>query len=422
MTAAATPPAAPSRRPRPRPWVLALWLLPWLALAAVLWSSAWPRQFERACWMREWPFEAGCPEAPEGAVPGQPSTAYQQHLQRNIGDSRAFGWLTGALWTEEDARAADVLAWARQLAPNETSVLAIEAQSQLQAQDWDAAAKALITLLERGHTQARPALLGLMTGADDTAQAVLRHLSADSVWLDGFLASLDRSVPASALQPFISAGRELELLRPVTVLGLIDRLKRDGDWLDAYTLWVAWMGEVPPGLYNGGFDRPAMRRGFDWEWVSQPASRRGLRIDQVPAAPRRGSVLELELTGRAALPPSLLSQAMVLPGPRYRLRGQVMIDRLTSREGLVWALRCARGGDRWAQTAPLLDTQRAWAPFELEFEPPAQCAAAVRLQLEPTAPGEARAGMTGTVYFDDLAVEAIEPAGSAQRTAGRRTP
>ena len=55
----------------------------------------------------------------------------------------------------------------------------------------------------------------------------------------------------------------------------------------------------------------------------------------------------------------------------------------------------------------MLDTQRRWVPIELEFEPPADCGAAVRLQLETTAAWEARAGMVGTVDFDDFTLESL---------------
>lgn len=390
----------------PGRWAWLGWSLPWLVLAAALWWWAWPMQLERACWVREWPFEEGCPDVPDAGVPGQPSADYVAHLQRNVGDSRALAWLASAYWSEGDARATDVLPWALQLAPNQSGVLLLDAQARLQAGDWGAAARALITLLERGQTQAGPDLLALMR-SPRTAPAVLAQLSGDALWLDPLLATLDRKAPVAPLLPFVTAGQEKGLLKPATVLALIDRLQQEGGWLDAYGLWVAGRGPVAPGLYNGGFDHASLRRGFDWAWTPQPAARQGFRVDQVSAAPRPGSMLELTLTGRGALPTPLVSQAMILTGERYRLRGQVMVDRLLAKEGLVWALRCAGGGERWAQSAPVLDTQRRWVPIELEFEPPADCGAAVRLQLETTAAWEARAGMVGTVDFDDFTLESL---------------
>ena len=67
-------------------------------------------------------------------------------------------------------------------------------------------------------------------------------------------------------------------------------------------------------------------------------------------------------------------------------------------------MRCAQGGERLAQTAALKDTQRQWTAFELELDVPATCAGAVRLQLETTQAWEAKAGLSGVLQFDDLAL------------------
>ncbi len=418
-TSTGTPPSGPLAR---LPW--AVWLLPWLVLAAALWWWAWPGLMQRACWMGEWPFEDGCPSMPRGADSNHPPAVYQQHLQQNIGDSRALAWLTAALWQQDDPRAQELLPWAAQLAPNHPYLLAIQADAQVQAQDWGPAIESLVALLERGQARARPALLRLMAAAE-TQELVLARLSPQSQWLDPLLASLDRATPASALLPFVSAGSELGLLQPATVLGLVDRLKAEGAWIDAYTLWVGWSGGVRPGLYNASFDRPALRRGFDWEWPRQPAHKQGFRIDQIPASPNPGAMLELQLTGRGALPAALLAQTLVLPGPRYRLRGNYLSDRLSTKEGLVWAWRCAAGGERWAQTPPIVDTQRQWATFDLIIEPPPACGAAVQLRLETTAAWEARAGMTGAVYFDNFSLAPHDAAAPAQEQApaqNRRRP
>lgn len=394
----------------------ALWCLPWLFGAALLCFWAWPAQWQRGCWMGEWPFEQGCSAYPQGAKEGNTSSVYLEHLQRNVGDSRAWTWLVGTLAQEEDPRVQALLPRALELAPNHPTVLALQATAQLESSDWGAAVKTLITLLERNQPQARPALLGLMM-SEDTQPLVLEQLSAEAHWLDTLLASLEAKMPASALLPFISAGQELGLLKPATIRTLVGRLKAEGAWVDAYVLWVASKGEVGAGLYNSGFDRPFSQNGFDWEWASQTGPRQAFRVAQVPASPNPGSMLELTLTGRGVLPTPIVSQALILPGPRYRLRGKYMTDRLLSKEGLVWALRCAAGGERWAHTAPMRETQRKWASFELEFEVPLQCAAAVRLQLETSAAWESRSGVAGTVVFDDFSIDgaaAAEPSDEPQ--------
>ena len=89
-------------------------------------------------------------------------------------------------------------------------------------------------------------------------------------------------------------------------------------------------------------------------------------------------MLEVELTGRAALPQALVGQTLLLLGDSYQLKGRYMSDRIRSKQGLAWVLRCGNGGNRWAQTRDLLDTQRQWHSFELSFRVPAECNGAVR--------------------------------------------
>ncbi len=214
------------------------------------------------------------------------------------------------------------------------------------------------------------------------------------------------------------------MLRPDTVLTMVDRLKQDNNWLDAYALWVAARGKVPEGLYNPGFDRHSLRRGFDWVWPEQPTGRLGMRVSQVSATPRDGLMVEIEMTGRAALPQPMLSQPLLLLGDRYRLRGRYMSDRLRTDEGLVWALRCAGGGDRVAQTAPLKDTaaqmgQRSTPRCASRRSAAASC----KLQLETAAAWEANAGMAGVVYFDDLELEpATATTAAATNDRNRKRP
>lgn len=377
------------------------WLGLWLTVAAAVCWVAWPQQIERGCWLGEWPFEEGCSAWPAKQERDQSPETYQRHVQQNVGDARAFARLLSMLWQQEDPSAPLLLSHVAPLAPNDSGVLAIQASNGLRQQDWPAAARALVRLVERGNQDARNALLALMLDAD-AQNAVLDLLDAKARWLDVMLASAPAKTPPSLLQPFVSQGHDLGIVKTQTVLNMIERLKGSGDWLDAYTLWVALRHTVEPDLSNPGFDQRSLRRGFDWEWPTQSSNRQGMRVAQVPASPRPGLMLEVELTARGALPPSLVGQTLLLLGDQYRLQGRFMSDRMRSKEGLAWVLRCAHGGERWAQTAALQETQRQWQVFELEFRVPPECSGVVRLQLEATAPWEARAGMSGVMYFDDL--------------------
>ena len=397
---------------RGRGWLFAVWVCGWLALAAALWAWAVPRQLAFGCWVGEWPFEEGCEQAPTGKRTGNPPQVFVEQLQANVGDGRTYAWLTRAWWTQQDPRALQLLPAALRFNPYHPQVMAVQAEAGLKAQDWPMAAEALVNMVTRGHLEALPALTAMM--ADMTTQgAVLARLTPESRWLDTTLAGLDGNIPVAALQPFVSEGTRLGILKPETSLAVIDRMKQSNEWLDAYLLWVASRGEVKPGLYNGGFDTRSLRRGFDWEWPDE-ATRGGgsLLVLQASAAPEPGGLLEVEMTARRALPQPMVSQAMVLFGPEHVLRGRYMGDRIRSEGGLVWAFRCAAGGERFAQSPPLKDTQRKWLDFEVRLQVPAECRGAVRLQLEAAAPWEANAGMAGVMAFDDFELRAAAP-GSA---------
>lgn len=390
-----------TRRPPKKTLALILWCTAWVALATALWWWVHPKQLERGCWLGEWPFEAGCSDFARGAAADNPPTLYAQHLQRNVGDSHAYVWLTQRWWSTDQPRALALLPHTSLLAPHDNSVLALRADASLQAQDWPAAAEALASLAERGYAPARKPLALLMLDAV-TQDAVRAQLRPTSRWLDPVLASLDPKLPVAPLLPFVSEGMQLGVVRMTTTMGLVDRLKRSGDWNDSYALWVAALGQVKDGLYNAGFDQAATHKGFDWIWPRQTTGKQGVRISQTSAAPRAGHMLQIELTSRAALPQPMVQQSMVLLGERFRLSGRYMSDRFRTREGVVWALRCASGGERWAQTAALKDTQRQWVTFEMEVQIPESCQGAVRLQLETTALWEAKSGLSGVLYFDDF--------------------
>ncbi len=102
---------------------------------------------------------------------------------------------------------------------------------------------------------------------------------------------------------------------------------------------LAVLGQVQDGLYNPGFDRRASQRGFDWSWPQQRAGKVGVQLAQVSAAPRTGSMLQVEMTGRGALPQPVASQPLVLLGSHYRFTGRYMSDRLHRCGMRTFALR-----------------------------------------------------------------------------------
>lgn len=387
----------------------AAWMALWLAAAAGIVAIAWPMQIERGCWLGEWPFEDGCPDYPTSKNPEAPAQVFIDHLKRNPGDGRAYARLVGILWNTKDPRLATVLPYAQKFAPYHPTVLSVRANSALVAKDWTNAAEAFTLMVDRGQPEALKPLLELMV-YPATQPAMLAQVQPGRRWLDIALANLSPQVPPIQVLPFVTDGMQAGILKPQTALALVDRMKQSGQWIDAYSLWVATLGKVPEGLFNAGFDQRSKRRGFDWEWPELPPSGNpGMRVLQASASPRKGLLMEIEMSGRAAVPQPMLSQVAVLLAPSYRFTGSYMAERLQTTDGLVWAFRCADGGERFAQTPALKDTQRKWTTFDVMLSVPASCGAAVRVTLEAASPGEARAGMAGIVTFDDLELKAVEP-------------
>lgn len=395
----------------PQRWAPAAWLVLCLGVAVWVWTLALPKLIERGCWLGEWPFEEGCPDFPSSKDPQATAEVFIEHIRRNPGDGRAYARLVGILWANKDPRLPAVLPFAQQFAPYHPTVLGVTANSALAAKDWAGAAAALTVMVERGQPEAMKPLTDLMV-YPPTQAAVLAQVQPGRRWLDAALANVPPQVPPMQVQAFISQGAQAGILKPQTALAMVDRLKQSGDWIDAYTLWVGSRGKVPEGLFNGGFDQRSIRRGFDWEWPDLPPSGNpGMRVVQTSASPRKGSMLEIEMSGRAALPQPMVSQAVVLLAPQYRLRGSYMAERMRTTDGLVWALRCASGGERFAQSPAIKDTERKWVDIDITFTVPPQCGAAARLALEAASTGEAGAGMAGIVAFDDFDLQPVDAEG-----------
>jgi hypothetical protein len=379
----------------------------WTAVAGWLWLAAGPVLMERGCWQGEWPFERGCDHYPTRTLSKTTPGDYERYLARNLGDARAWTPYAAKLWADQDAKAKAVLAEVLKIHPYSPDLLRLEVAAANQAGDAARLAAALVHLAERGVADAYAPLLALMHNPD-TQGHVLALLTPETRWLNVVFGQPTAALGPAALTPFVAEGLKLAILKPATVVALVEHLKKVGLPIDAYTLWMTLKGPVNEGLFNKGFDQRSQQKGFDWIWP-QPAANAlvGSRVAQVSATPRPGQMLEVSLTGKTGLPPVLVQQTLVLLQNRYRLTIGVSSDNLKTEEGLVWALYCAGGDRRWAHSVPLKSTQGAWRSFNLDFEVPAECGGVVDLRLEPAASWEVKAGMGGVVYFDDFDLIAL---------------
>jgi hypothetical protein len=390
-------------------WPQGVWLSLWLTIAVCLFSGLYQYQISRACWLGEWPFETGCKAGqPTGFIGKESADVYEQHLIKNPGNSWAYLWLAVDRWQQNNNdKNREYLNTAMQTAPLNQQMLLVQADLNLKNQEWPEAAQALVKLLQLGNKNAREPFLQLLS-YEPTRQLALNLITADSFWLDKLLRGASSKLSINVLLPAFSHGKKLGLISADTTVSVIDKLMASGQWFDAYSMWVEYHGTLKNGLYNTGFDTQISQKGFDWKWSQSKDLRKSMLIRQVAAVADNGMMLELEFFGRKAIPLPIVHQVVILQHDDYVFSGSYYADKLQANEGLSWKFSCASGSEHWAQTDPLLDTQKQWKSFELKLKIPASCNAAVLVGLETKNAGDARTGITGLVQFDRLSLNRVD--------------
>lgn len=382
----------------------AFWLVIWLVCAVSLWFALYPYQLNRGCWIGEWPFEQGCSaDRPTGFLATEPEDVYASHLRTNPGNSFAYTWLALHRLKSNDADSQKSIEAALKVAPLDAQILTVHANHSLNNRQWQEAAASLIKLVEIGSSEANEPLLHLF--ATEAAQPfALSLITKESVWLDKLLRNANSKFSIESLLSVFNHGRRLGLISAETTINVVDKLQSAGRWLDAYSLWLTYHVSLKEGLFNAGFDSRISQKAFDWKWLQSKEAQKGMVVRQISAHPKSGMLLELELVGRAAIALPMVRQNVMLFGDNYVFRGRYLTDKLQINDGLSWKFSCASGGEPWAQTEALQDTQKQWQTFELKFKVPAACGAAVLVGLETKSRGEARVGISGLVQFDELSI------------------
>lgn len=402
----------------------ALWLARGALLVLALWlgAQAWQRNLAEACWLDEWPRLGSCTPLAERPLPEQ-GAALRERVARNPGDSQA--WVALAALAQRPGGAAGVdaptvLATAARLAPNDRRVLAMQANLALQAQDWPTLVAKLVPLAQFHNSPEAATALGALV--QDAAQvpalaaALSERLRVDARWLGRALHAMARDKrPLGFAMPLVSQAIAQGQLSPELGQFVMRQLKAQGQWVDAYAVWLA-LWKMPLGLlFNGDFEQPFVPHGFDWEVTDTQRHRAGARVNLINRG-ERGQVLQVVLTGRQMQMP-MVRQHLVLPPGLYRFSGEFQSTELRSAQGLAWVLSCAKGGQELGRTPPIQAQGRSWQRLELAFTVPSDCGPGVELALRTQAAFEARAGVRGEVLFDRFAlVAAPEPAAAGLAT------
>lgn len=397
-----------------------------LLLVAALWLGwkAWDVNITMSCWKNEWPNLPVCEEI-NGRTPQERVARLQERLAANPGDSQALVELTELAHRPETAAGLDapaLLAAAGQAAPQDVTVLQLQANEALRAQRWPDALDKLTRLSQHHHNADATRVLAELVAlaAQPTAQLTLQQalvdaVDADAGWLDRVLRAMPGAkLPLGSAMPLVAlaAAKEPGLSAPLG-LYVIRQLKTEGLWLEAHAIWLRLWKRPLGYLFNGDFEQNFVAGGFDWEVIERDPHRGGARID-LAGRRERGQVLRVAFTGRAMKTP-LVRQHLLLPPGSYRFAGEFQTGDLRSERGLAWVFSCASDGRELARTAPLMAGGRTWQPLAVSLEVPAECGLGVALALQTEAPFEAKTGLLGEVVFDRFTlVQAPATQGTSQ--------
>jgi hypothetical protein len=397
-----------------------------LLLVAALWLGwkAWDVNITMSCWKNEWPNLPVCEEI-NGRTPQERVARLQERLAANPGDSQALVELTELAHRPETAAGLDapaLLAAAGQAAPQDVTVLQLQANEALRAQRWPDALDKLTRLSQHHHNADATRVLAELVAlaAQPPAQPTLQQalvdaVDADAGWLDRVLRAMPGAkLPLGSAMPLVAlaAAKEPGLSAPLG-LYVIRQLKTEGLWLEAHAIWLRLWKRPLGYLFNGDFEQNFVAGGFDWEVIERDPHRGGARID-LAGRRERGQVLRVAFTGRAMKTP-LVRQHLLLPPGSYRFAGEFQSGDLRSERGLAWVFSCASDGRELARTAPLMAGGRTWQPLAVSLEVPAECGLGVALALQTEAPFEARTGLRGEVVFDRFTlVQAPATQGTSQ--------
>jgi hypothetical protein len=140
--------------------------------------------------------------------------------------------------------------------------------------------------------------------------------------------------------------------------------------------------------------------GFDWIRQKHPA----VRLDTAGTYDSSGDkALRVSFRG-LRVQFQHLHQYLMLPPGAYRLSGRARPDNLEAEHGMQWALYCL-GSKEPAAVSPRFRGSERWTRFRTEFAVPAEGCAVQMLRLELAGSVRLDFDASGTVWFDNLAVE-----------------
>jgi hypothetical protein len=249
-------------------------------------------------------------------------------------------------------------------------------------------------------------LLSSFAEVSDTLAPLVDLLKTSPPWRGSFIAYLEQNTKQTEtsytlLSALRSQGSPVsqDELRP-----LLARLITEKTYERANYIWLDFLSDVELRktslIYDGGFDLDFGNRFFDWTY--QPLANVDLRL--IPKS--TGSVdriLRVSFsTGK--IPFNNFYQVLRLQPGNYVFRGEEKSEKLETNSGLVWRFTCvSQDPQPIGSTEPLLEAA-SWKNFDLNFTVPADNCDTQELRLANNARAELDQQISGTAYYDNLAV------------------
>lgn len=326
--------------------------------------------------------------------------------------AQAFVVLAEAAQAEGDAEAARALREiALRRAPRDLRTRAAVIDLQLSEGRYAEALAQIDTLLRFSSAHKAtllPLLARLAAAAPAFADALAHALVARPAWRSEMLAALLAQGSAAALDQVYGALLRDGGLSNEEAGRWLDHLGAAGEWGEAYGRWAGTLA-LPPGasldaVYNGGFESAPTGIGFDWRLRDAP----GVSIEREGGAATSGVyAAKVTFTGRR-VPQIDLEQALLLAPGAYRLSFRARARDLRSDRGLQWAVGCQGAAEPFG-VSPRLEGTFGWKAVDAGFVVPEENCPAQRLWLRN--PGADGAGkiLSGTIWFDDIAIDKAIP-------------
>lgn len=295
---------------------------------------------------------------------------------------------------------------ALEVAPHEPEALLLAGDFFLR--ERDPAAVELVARLAAPHGAERErafAALAALLATGREAEAVRNVLARKPAWLPAFaLDACGRGLDPARLAPWLRRA-EGDSWPPETTCA-IDRLRGEGRWSEAYQVWLNALPQARlrrvGHVFNGDFEHAASGAGFDWSLQRRAEREAGHSAATLQTLGASGTrALRVAYTGgRQSEAPA--RQYLALEPGRYELSGRARPEGVKSLRGVHWTVRCASGAEsgRILGASERFLGSSEWRPFKAPVEVPAGCPGQL-LQLEPVAEPDF---VSGTAWFDDLAV------------------